>query len=94
MPVYNVSYDLRAPGQRYAALIDEITSAPTQDWAKPLESCFLVRTRETPEALFERLRAKVDANDAILVIQVCDNYQAWTSGDVHEWIRKNVPPCR
>jgi hypothetical protein len=94
MTTFLVSYDLRAPGQAYHSLIEEIKAPPTVGWAKPLESCFLVVTRESADALFNRLRAKIDQNDSILVIRVCRPYQAWTSQEVHDWIMENVPACQ
>lgn len=93
MPAYHVSYDLIAPGQKYSRLIQEIKSAPTTNWAKPLESCFLVVTRESAEALYDRLKAELDENDHILVIRICRPHQGWLAKDIHDWINNNVPPC-
>ena len=92
MNVYCVSYDLLAPGKDYEPLIAEIKRS-SGGWAKPLKSLFLVRSNETPGQLYERLRAKMDANDLILIIQVCRNYFGFMDKDVIAWIDQNVPGC-
>jgi hypothetical protein len=93
MTTYIVSYDLRSPGQAYHRLAEEIKQTPTEAWAKPLESCFLVVTRESAETLFDRLRAKIDTNDLLVVMRVCRDYQAWIPSEIHTWIAENVPRC-
>ena len=93
MPAYLVSYDLRAPGQKYDRLIEAIKADPTRAWARPLESCFFVTSNESAEALYTRLKAKIDNNDGIVVIRICLPYQGWLSQEVHDWIAAKVPAC-
>jgi hypothetical protein len=91
MPADRVSYDLRAPGQRYDQLIEEVTTGPTRSWDKPLEWCFLLLTNESAEQLYARLKAKLDANDFILVMPVCRPHQGWLVKTSHDWIITNLP---
>jgi hypothetical protein len=90
MPAYLASYDLRAPGQKYDRLIEAIKAHPTHSWNKPLESCFLVTSNESAEALYTRLKAKVDANDFILVIRIGRPHQGWPHAASHDWINAHV----
>lgn len=89
MNTYCVSYDLLAPGKNYDDLIAEIKRSP--DWAKPLKSLFLVRTSESPEQLYNRLRPKMDANDLILVIHVRRPFFGFLGKDVISWIEQHIP---
>jgi hypothetical protein len=88
-----VSYDLNAPGQKYDNLIEEIKSSLTQAWAKPLESLFLIQTTESVGAAYERFKAKLDANDEILVMKICRPHQGWLDKQIHDWINNHVPYC-
>ena len=60
---------------------------------KPMESCWLVNTTESANQLFERLHAKMDRNDNLIVIKVCRSYEGWFSKEVHDWIKEHVPYC-
>lgn len=93
MNYFMVSYDLRAPGQKYDDLIEAIQESPTVDWVKPLLSCFLIETRETAEEVYTRLKSVIDENDRLLVMKVCQPHQGWFNKDVHKWIEDNVPYC-
>lgn len=88
MAVYNISYDLSQPGQKYAGLIEEIKRSP--GYLHCLESTWLVSTAETAEQVFQRLSPNLDKNDSILVIEVVKNYQGWLSKEKWEWINQHV----
>lgn len=89
MNAYCISYDLLSPGKNYDDLIAEIKRSPT--WAKPLKSLFLVRTTETPEQLYNRLRPHMDGNDLVLIIHVRKPYYGFLDKDVINWIDQSVP---
>lgn len=84
MPVYNVSYDLNKPRQNYDDLIKEIESSPGA--CHVLESTWMVKTSETAEQLSNRLRAHLDENDNLLVIETVDNKQGWLPQDTWDCI--------
>ena len=88
MTVYNISYDLNQPGQRYTGLIDEIKRSPA--WLHCLESTWLISTSETAEAVAKRLSPNLDKNDSLLVIEVVKNYQGLLSQEKWDWINKHV----
>lgn len=88
MAVYNISYDLNQPGQRYDDLINEIKRSP--GYLACLKSTWLISTTETAEQVFQRLSPHLDKNDTILVIEVVKNYQGWLSKEKWDWINKHV----
>lgn len=67
MSVKIISYDLRKPetSEDYKLLIAEIKSLG--EWAKPMESYWLVDTTYTPKTIYERLDPYLDNNDKLLV---------------------------
>ncbi len=86
--VYLVSYDLHSKGQNYADLIAELKNS--YEWAKALESTWLIHTDESATTLYDRLRKHIDDNDRILVIEVTANYTGWLPKDIWEWMRVRV----
>ncbi|MGP9666436.1 hypothetical protein ACT3TY_17680 [Halomonas sp. AOP22-C1-8] len=88
MTVYNISYDLKQPGQKYAGLIDEIKKSP--GWLHCLESTWLISTTETAQRVHERLSTNLDSNDSLLIIEVVKNYQGLLTKDKWDWINKHV----
>lgn len=91
MAAYSISYDLKKPGRDYTSLFKEIKSIG--DWAKPLESYWIVISNDTPEGIYKRLRKVMDENDLLIIIRVCRPHYGFFNKDVQEWIAKNVPQC-
>lgn len=89
--VYSVTYDLRQPGRSYQPLYDELKNSTR--WWHYLQSTWLIYTDETATQLTDRLRAKMDNNDYVLVIRVCDDRDGWLPKDAWEWITSYVPNC-
>jgi hypothetical protein len=89
MAVYNISYDLRAPGRNYDDLYKEIKSLGS--WAHPVESTWLVDSTFNVVQVRDRLKAKMDANDRLLVT-ICTKGSAWWNlhKDVEDWIRQRL----
>lgn len=86
-----ISYDLNKPGQNYSALYEEIKSYGT--WWHHLDSTWLIETNETPTQCAEKIRKHLDANDNLLIIEVCKNYQGWLPEKGWEWIRSRNYRC-
>jgi hypothetical protein len=93
MPAYSVPYDLNRQGQNYSALYDELRRTGT--WWHRLDSKWLIVTTETASQLANRLRAVIDSNDSLLVIEVrnrAGNLAAgWLDQEAWNWITNNVP---
>jgi hypothetical protein len=90
MAVLLVSYDLTAPGRNYDDLIEAIKSH--NGWAHPLKSVWFVSTQLTPAQLRDELKATMDSNDKILVVDTTNDPAAWSGlpDDVSAWIKKNL----
>lgn len=88
MSVYCVSYDLNQAGQNYNALYDELKKSP--GWCHPLDSTWLISTRETAQQLSDRLRKHLDNNDTLLVIGVTKEYAGWLTQDTWDWMRTDI----
>ena len=82
--IYLISYDLRKPGQDYKDLHNAIKSYG--NWAKPLESVWLIDTNQRAAQIYDRLRPHIDDNDYLLVIETGRDRQGWLSKDIWNWL--------
>ena len=85
MPIYSVSYDLRKPGRDYTLLHKKIKDLGA--WWHYLDSTWLVKTSKSAEQIAESLRAAIDQNDRLLVINVGRDYAGWLENEAWEWLR-------
>ena len=88
MSVYCVSYDLNKAGQNYNALYEELKKSP--GWCHPLDSTWLISTRETAQQLSDRLRRHLDNNDTLLVIVVTKEYAGWLPKTAWDWMKQHI----
>ena len=90
MATYLVSYDLQRPGKDYPKLHEHLRSYA--EWAKPLESVWLIKSPLASEPLRDKIRAFMDGNDKILVIDVTRSTAAWYNlpQEVSDWIVKSL----
>lgn len=70
-----VSYDLNTPGQDYNSVIEEIKSLG--GWAKVQKSFWYVHSTLTASQAFDRVWAKMDRNDSLIVVDATNNSAAW-----------------
>lgn len=84
--IYEVSYDLKKPGQDYEELIKELKRS--SDWWHYLKSTWLIYTNETAEQIYQRIGKFIDKNDYILIINVGKDYHGWLPNDAWDWIKK------
>ena len=89
MTIYNVSYDLRAPGRDYKDLYDEIGRFGS--CANPVESTWLIECDLTATQLANRLLTVMDSNDKLIITKYGDGI-AWYNLDkeVEDWIRRKL----
>ena len=89
---YLISYDLGSPetSADYEKLISHIKALGT--WAKPLKSQWFVVSEKTTAEIRTNLKALIDANDEILVLDVTgDDWATWgISTEVTEWMKNNL----
>ena len=90
MTTYVISYDLKEAGQDYSALSDAI-KALADTWWQCLESTWLIKTEMNSFEVATSLRAAIDANDSLLVVNAGSD-AAWTgfSDECEEWLRTQL----
>lgn len=82
-----ISYDLNSPGQDYEKVINEIKSLG--NWAKVQKSLWYVNSNFTADQARQKVWAKMDANDSLIVIDASNNSAAWNnlSDEVSSFIK-------
>ncbi|MEU9388611.1 hypothetical protein AB0D86_01240 [Streptomyces sp. NPDC048324] len=84
-----ISYDLKKPGQDYTTLIKEIKSLGS--WCHALKSTWLVDTLKSSQQVHSALRAHMDSNDLILVVNITnDDHAGYLDDEVVKWIRQHM----
>ena len=84
-----INYDLCKPGRNYQPVHDYIKSFP--DWARPLDSLWLVKTSRTAGTIRDELNRLVDANDEVAVFDVTGVTWATNFSDTStEWMHQNM----
>ena len=90
MSVYLISYDLKRPGQSYPELYETLKQASS--WSHYLESVWLISTSESLEAWSQKIRAKIDANDSFLIVELSATqpYSGWLPQEAWDWIKEHL----
>lgn len=83
-----ISYDLNSPGQSYDPVINEIKSLG--NWAKVQKSLWYVSSAYTARQAVDKVWAKMDRNDSLIVIDVQNKAAAWEglNGEVAKHIQQ------
>lgn len=81
-----ISYDLQTPGKDYVSLWDHLKSYG--NYAKPLESLWLIRTYSSAKQVRDIAVNYIDQNDKIFVVDVTGRESAWhrITTNIIEWI--------
>jgi hypothetical protein len=74
MAVYQINYDLRKQ-RNYESLYERLKSYPTR--CRPLESCWLISTRQSASQIRDYLTEVMDKDDRLLVTRLSGE-AAWT----------------
>jgi hypothetical protein len=84
-----ISYDLYHPGQNYEEVIEEIKSLG--NWAKVQKSFWYVNSHYTASQARDKVWAKMDGNDSLLVVDATNNSAAWQnlSEEVSRYIQEH-----
>jgi hypothetical protein len=85
-----ITYDLNRPGQDYSKLFDYLKRFGT--WCHPLDSTWLIRSAKSVVDVRNELKAYVDGNDGVLVMNVTGANWAslGLSAQVNDWLRQHV----
>ncbi|MDF5663834.1 CRISPR-associated protein Cas2 [Vibrio parahaemolyticus] len=78
-----ISYDLYSPGQNYDDVIEEIKSLGS--WAKVQKSFWYVNSTLSANQARERVWAKMDKNDSLIVIDATNNDAASNGLSAQVW---------
>ena len=87
MTLYIISYDLTQPDRDYSGLYGAIEGFNT--WWHYLESTWIVKTTDSPDEIFEKLKPYVDENDNLLIVGVGKKHQGWLPKKAWDWINRN-----
>jgi hypothetical protein len=89
MATYIVSYDLRAPGQDYAELIEFLKNQP--NWWHHLGSTWVVVSDSSAVTLRDVMRVYLDPNDKVLVVE-SSGTAAWRGFDERgsAWLKTHL----
>ncbi|WP_271814223.1 hypothetical protein [Clostridium beijerinckii] len=85
--VYNVSYDLHDPGQKYKELHELIVSVSNNRWAHILDSTYIIESNKTSEEIHLALSKALDSNDNILVCEINKNYHGYLKKKYWQYIK-------
>lgn len=85
-----ISYDLRSPGKDYENLWKHLKSY--SNWAKPLESFWLIKTSLSYESVWDETAKHIDSNDKLIVIDVTKDSAKWRvyNDEISQWIKNNL----
>lgn len=83
-----ITYDLNKPGKDYGDVLKTIKEYP---WARLSESCYAIKTEQTPQQVFDRLKPFLDQNDNLYVINLKRPYAGFGPKDVNDWLDSNLP---
>lgn len=90
MTVYVITYDLNQPGQDYKDLHESIKDCGV--WWHCLDSTWMISSKMTAIDIANKLWAKMDQNDRLLVTPVASgSASAGFTGDCESWIKSNLP---
>ena len=90
MRAFQIDYDLHAPDKNYDAVITAIKSL--DGWCHVLKSCWLVAgSALTLDNVTATVRAAMDDNDSLIVMNFSRPYYGWLPKRIHDWIETNVP---
>jgi hypothetical protein len=89
MPALLIGYDLHRPGRNYESLIAAIKESGT--WWHQLDSTWIVRTHRDASQMRDYLKAHIDANDSLLVIDVTnDDWAGFMTTEAGDWLRQHL----
>lgn len=86
--IVSINYDLKRPGQNYAALYEAIKTCGS--WWHFLGSTWLVDTPLSAAGVWDRIAPHLDKNDFVLVIGVTRNYQGQLPKEAWAWINSRA----
>lgn len=85
--VYNISYDLHSPDQKYDKLKKLIIAVSGDRWSKPLESCYIIKSTKSAEEIYKFLSPALDPDDRILITEITSKYYGFLNNTYWDYIK-------
>jgi hypothetical protein len=88
MPALLITYDSKNQWLDYGRLIRAIKSYP---WVRLTDYCYAITTKESPQAVFDKLRAILDDSANLYVLALKKPFAGFGPETVNDWLKKNLP---
>ena len=88
--VYNISYDLHSPEQKYNKFKDLIIELSNGQYCHALNSTYVISSDKTAKEIHDFLSKTLDDNDHILIMQVTQNYYGYLNSNAAESIHEFI----
>lgn len=89
MALYSITYDL-VKDRNYPELYKAIKLLCSEDWAKPTESQWIVKSNNSSEQIRNYLMNFVDGDDVLFVVQLHE--ESWSSFNITQgvsgWLKR------
>ena len=89
MAVYMITYDLNKEGQNYDKVIGAIKDCAISCYSG-WKSSYLIKSSMTAKQIRDNIAQYLDGNDALLVIEVKDNYNGRLEESDWDIIRERI----
>jgi hypothetical protein len=85
-----ITYDLNSTGQKYEEVIKAIKDSSTGAWCTYWKSSYLIKSNLTPTQVLNKIKAHLDNNDSLIIIEAKNNYSGWLTETQWKYIRENI----
>lgn len=87
MTLYIITYALKGK-KNYIGLYEAIQGYDV--WCHYIESTWIIKTDETPDKIWDRLRPHLDSeSDNLLIVEFGNSYYGWLPKEAWDWIKNN-----
>jgi len=83
MQIISVNYELKKPGGNYEKLYETLKS---YNCMHPMTSCWLLKTNESTDIVYNKLKSFIDGNDCLLVDTLSVNRAGCLSQEAIDWL--------
>jgi hypothetical protein len=91
MSVILVTYDLNKEAKSKVDYNKFYKLRDSYDYVKLSESSYAFNTTETPQTVYDKLKAAIDPNDHIYIINLKRPYTGFGPQATNDWLAKNLP---
>lgn len=90
--IFLIVYDLRNPEQNYSELYEVIKGLGCS-WAHPLESTWVIKTRndtDSASTMYRKLKPIIDTKDSLFIVEITGRQrQGWLQKSFWEWLKND-----